>query len=95
VRGNERDDSLVSIIRSRMVIDSVPSSRYGVSSEVAVGHRWVKLLGRVNLGHVGAERSDLTVGGAEWCVVVTGNHKDGLCKGSTVHPGRGSDGVYD
>lgn len=95
MRSNESDDSLVSIIRSRVIVDSVSSSRYGVGSEIAIGDRGVELLGRINLGHVGPERSDLTVGSAEWCVVVSGNHKDGLCKGSSVHHGGGSDGVYD
>jgi hypothetical protein len=33
--------------------------------------------------------------GAEWGVVVTGNDKDGLCKGSSIHHGGRSDGVYD
>jgi hypothetical protein len=95
VGSNESNDSLISIIRSRVVVDGVSSSRDGVSSEIAIGDRGVELLGRVNLGHVGTERSDLTVGSAEWRVVVTGNDKDGLCKGSSIHHGRGSDGVYD
>lgn len=95
MRGNERDDSLVGIISSRVVVYSVSGGRDGVSSEIAVDHRGVELFGRVNLCHVGAERSDLTVGSAEWCVVVTGNDKHGLGKGSSVHPGRGSDSVYD
>jgi hypothetical protein len=78
-----------------VVVDGVSSSRDGVSSEIGIGDRGVELLGRVNLGHVGTERSDLTVGSAEWCVVVTGNDKDGLGKGSSVHHGGRSDCVYD
>jgi hypothetical protein len=95
VGSNESNDSLISIIRSRVVVDGVSSSRDGVSSEITIGDRGVELLGRVNLGHVGTERSDLAVGSAEWCVVVTGNDKDGLGECSSVHHGRGSDGVYD
>jgi hypothetical protein len=78
-----------------VVVDGVSSSRDGVGCEIVFGDRGVELLGRVNLGHVGTERSDLTVGSAEWCVVITGDDKDGLGKGSSVHHGRGSDGVYD
>jgi hypothetical protein len=53
VRSDESDNSLVSIIRGRVVVDSMSSSRDGVSSEITVGDRGVELLGRVNLGHVG------------------------------------------
>jgi hypothetical protein len=95
VGSNESNDSLVSIIRSRVVVDSVSSSRNSVCSEITIGDRGVELLGRVNLGHVGTEGSDLTVRSAEWGVVVTGNDKDGLCKGSSIHHGGRSDGVYD
>ena len=94
MRSNESDDSLVSIIRGRVVVDSVSSSRYGVRSEIAISDRGVELLGRINLGHVGTERSDLAVGSAEWCVVVSCDDEHGLCKGSSVHHGGGSDGVY-
>ena len=53
VRSNKGDDSLISIVGSRVVVDSVSSSRDGVGCEIIVGDRRVELLGRVNLGHVG------------------------------------------
>jgi hypothetical protein len=95
VGSNESNDPLISIIRGRVVVDGVSGSRDGIGGEIGVGDRGVELLGRVNLGHIGTERSDLTVGSAEWCVVVTGDDKDGLCECSSIHHGRGSDGVYD
>jgi hypothetical protein len=53
VGSNERNDSLISIIRGRVVVDGVSSSRDGIGSEISVGDRGVELLGRINLGHVG------------------------------------------
>jgi hypothetical protein len=78
-----------------VVVDGVSSGWNSVGSEIAIGNGGVELLGRVDLGHVGTERSDLTVGCAEWGVIVSGNDKDGLGEGSSVHSSGGSDGVCD
>jgi hypothetical protein len=53
VGGNESNDSLISIIRGRVVVDGVSSDRDSVGSEIAISDRGVELLGRINLGHVG------------------------------------------
>lgn len=95
VGSDESDDSLVSIVRGGVVVDGVSCGWDSVGSEITVGNGRVELLGRIDLGHVGTERSDLTVGCAEWGVIVSGNNKDGLGEGSSVHSGGGSDGVCD
>jgi hypothetical protein len=95
VRLDESDDSLVSIVGGGVVVDGVTSNWNGIGSKVTVGDSGVELLGRVDLGHVGAQRSDLAVGSAEWSISITGNNEHWLGEGRSVEGGGGSDRVWD
>lgn len=66
----------------------------GISCKVGISNAGVQCPSRVDLGHVGAERGDLAVGGAVGCVVVPGNDKDGLGESRSVKGDRGADGVW-
>lgn len=92
--GDESDDSLVSIVRGRVVVDGVSSSRDSVGCKITSSDGRVKVLGRVDLGHVGAEGSDSAVGCTERSISVTGNDENGLGEARSVEGGGGADGVW-
>ena len=87
------DDSLVSIVSSWVVIDGVASGWDSIGSKVTIGNSGVEVLGRVDLGHVGAKRSNLTVRGTEWSISIAGNDEDGLREARSVEGSGGSDRI--
>jgi hypothetical protein len=72
----------------------VPSNGNGISCKVGISDAGVQCPSRVDLGHVGAERSDLAVGSAVGCVVVSSDDKDGLGEARSVKGDGGADGVW-
>ena len=87
------DDSLVSIVSSWVVIDGVASGWDSIGGKVTIGNSGVEVLGRVDLGHVGAKRGNLTVRGTEWSISITGNDEDGLRESRSVEGSGGSDRI--